>query len=776
MRPLVMWPDRLVDIDLDKNTGFPAGSNGAAELATKQDVTLPGKFIQVDSTNLNGTQIPDFAVGFNSSPPPSATAGTNFVPITLTLPQDVTVGAAQIRFVYSASDPALLTRTGTGTRADPYLYHPDPTGTLRIWAKPESYVRNAASIASGGDYLPNNQTFNASALTWSNGVADLYVEAVSPSLSVGGNSISVQVVPSGGPTYSDYVRYTAISTTVAVDANRSGGINFDGSDLTTPTAPYRFWLNNSTSQLTYVGGAAQYATVVGGTPDFTKHAIVNQGDLQNFAPLDVQLPLGSSDGNGNLKPGWSAFVRYVATSGAPSIDLYDLQSTYATNFLTYLTDPTVGSAIGDPRAHSGTGLSASAIVGGTVEYLPVAAGQEDANHRIHFIFGGDTAGAGALVVQFKYNGNIVSQDSLNLSLSPITQLYEQATVINPSWVLPDGTVNGLGDLRTLPLGTIPTTASVTYNPYSQSSPEDNTMIVFVHGWRMKVNEMEAYADTAFKRLYWQGYTGRFTSFSWPTEWVDSDSYAKAFADPYNYDNSELKAWYSAPALYNLLVSLDGQYGYQNVNIFAHSMGNVVTSEALRMGATAPPPAGQTVPTPIVNAYVATQAATPAQAYDRNANSPPGKADVYSNYGPSQTPYFSTINLAAPHMFNFYNSDDHALSLWLVNQAKKPDAGYEQLGMSVYKKVPILPWLGPKADLSTRQRFEAFAFGVQNLGTPLGATGNLGGPFNAAAQVDLNKTPYSFGTDHSGEFDGTESWRRLYWNTLVTDFGMKPWSL
>jgi hypothetical protein len=159
----------------------------------------------------------------------------------------------------------------------------------------------------------------------------------------------------------------------------------------------------------------------------------------------------------------------------------------------------------------------------------------------------------------------------------------------------------------------------------------------------------------------------------------------------------------------------------------------------------------------------------------NSNPPPS-ATAGTNFVPITLTLPPGAAVGATQIRFIYSASDPALSLWLVNQAKKPDAGYEQLGMSVYKKVPILPWLGPKADLSTRQRFEAFAFGVQNLGTPLGATGNLGGPFNAAAQVDLNKTPYSFGTDHSGEFDGTESWRRLYWNTLVTDFGMKPWSL
>jgi hypothetical protein len=33
---------------------------------------------------------------------------------------------------------------------------------------------------------------------------------------------------------------------------------------------------------------------------------------------------------------------------------------------------------------------------------------------------------------------------------------------------------------------------------------------------METWEKDRYAETAFKRLYWQGYQGRFGSFRWPT--------------------------------------------------------------------------------------------------------------------------------------------------------------------------------------------------------------------------------------------------------------------
>ncbi len=49
------------------------------------------------------------------------------------------------------------------------------------------------------------------------------------------------------------------------------------------------------------------------------------------------------------------------------------------------------------------------------------------------------------------------------------------------------------------------------------APETYDTIVFVHGWRMTPEDRRDYADHSYKRLFWQGFKGRFYSFGWPTE-------------------------------------------------------------------------------------------------------------------------------------------------------------------------------------------------------------------------------------------------------------------
>src|SRR5690606_28314100 len=80
----------------------------------------------------------------------------------------------------------------------------------------------------------------------------------------------------------------------------------------------------------------------------------------------------------------------------------------------------------------------------------------------------------------------------------------------------------------------------------------NENIVFVHGWDMNPGWKQAFAETAYKRLFWQGFQGTFNSFEWPTfaneegprdGWFGIDE-----AQNLTYNPSELQAYRSGNAL------------------------------------------------------------------------------------------------------------------------------------------------------------------------------------------------------------------------------------
>jgi hypothetical protein len=94
--------------------------------------------------------------------------------------------------------------------------------------------------------------------------------------------------------------------------------------------------------------------------------------------------------------------------------------------------------------------------------------------------------------------------------------------------------------------------------YDSSIPAANDYILFVHGWNLELREQTADAETAFKRLYWQGYKGEFGTYQWPTGNKISGIISAAL-HARDYDNSESNALASATGLAGLLTDLNADY-------------------------------------------------------------------------------------------------------------------------------------------------------------------------------------------------------------------------
>jgi hypothetical protein len=301
--------------------------------------------------------------------------------------------------------------------------------------------------------------------------------------------------------------------------------------------------------------------------------------------------------------------------------------------------------------------------------------------------------------------------------------------------------------------------------YPPAADTNSPYILFVHGWNEPIWEKDRFAETAYKRLYWQGYQGRFGEFRWPTYYGFFAGEASYQAiDLRNFDNSEYNAWQSGAGLLNLLVSLNTQYP-GHVYLFAHSHGNIVAGEALRLAG-----ANQ-----VVNTYVAMQAAVSAHAYDPTTPTRDplaGTPDCYAYYWTNGAPcYFNGVAGAGTYV-NFCNTNDWALTqLWEPDQGLKPDAGY-------HYELP-----GQFYNLFTPLNFPTdthriFAFADEARSYALGAQANVKGAFlsnNQIDQVELDVAPYSFGDTHkyhSGEFRSDSAQRWPFWNSVLIKMGLK----
>jgi hypothetical protein len=246
-------------------------------------------------------------------------------------------------------------------------------------------------------------------------------------------------------------------------------------------------------------------------------------------------------------------------------------------------------------------------------------------------------------------------------------------------------------------GNPPASSASGTSVYSPTSPETGQYILFVHGWNMSDTDKDHFANTAYKRLWWQGYTGRFGAFDWPT-----------LTGVTTFNRSEWIAWQSATALANKLYDLNIRYP-NNVYIFAHSMGNFVVGEALKINNGQPYGA---------QAYVACQAAVPVHAYDPTITATwqtgtPSTPDDYAVYPPTGANYFNGVTSVGSRA-NFYNVNDWALSKWVGKQQGKPDSGYSWFGGAIYYNGSRLLFYPGDTD-------EIFAMCVQSPCYTLGAT-------------------------------------------------------
>ncbi len=577
-----------------------------------------------------------------------------------------------------------------------------------------------------------------------------------------------------------------------LDVNHDGvmDLSFGGLDNTSAERPFVFWANNDYDRLAFDQDdgtnyddsitAAQAMNI----PDYNykdytgARVIPTQRDLQDYTRLWVcgitsnllaTLPPGST-----VTLDWGDVGNPNANN--PTIDLFPAEnSDGGIGYLTNSTDALLQTAsslypyIGRLGPGQRIQLNGSQFTNGwTGNY---------------FIWCGVTNGTGQLTLTVSQDGtNMLAQTMSYIQIVDIKQMYERWTV---------------GDVPTIALTNTAYLARDNFSPgqpatpfaysYDPATDATTSYILFVHGWNMELWEKDRFAESAFKRLYWQGYHGRFGSFRWPT-YNGFTSWKTVITDPDNYDNSEYTAWKSATGLLNKLNDLHANYP-GHVYMLAHSMGNVVAGEALRLAGT----------NQVLNTYIASQAAVPAHTYDNSISNYSFTFTI--NFGPFTpniyTNWFSSNSGAVGRRISFYNTNDYALSRphWELDQLFKPDTsvfgwtygfdGYPYDGNNSYTAgAPddTPPWnhffkenfFGTQTYFDIvnviTNRYEVMAYAAQSRSSALGRTAGITNLVNlnltTVWPTDTSGHSYVDHFWHSAEFRG-DCWQEWnYWNTLL----------
>jgi hypothetical protein len=526
---------------------------------------------------------------------------------------------------------------------------------------------------------------------------------------------------------------------LAIDANRDGTIELG--EAASPEKPFCFWLNND-----YDAGDGQ-GEEVSGRPDSADNTIANVRDLEDFHLLRFSIPeaLLKAANRGDLalglrwrhtsNPGPSIRV-FRARSGIRSANDYvwgqdkawlQLQGSRYTEGLATVAQPDAALLPDDlvyPSSH-GLGYQGDPFL----------------------LFEGVQTGSGklCLVIRLK-DGSTVDGPGPWISLSDIKRMYVRNT-------------DSQFDRRA-------------------AGDETKEVITFVHGWNMSPEGSTVFSETLFKRLWHQGYKGRFAAFRWNTKWSDAfdkvpwiGEAVEAYLAKYN--DSEYIAWNSGRDLTAFLSKHPSSY---QSKLVAHSMGNIVAGSALAQGLE-------------VDKYILMQAAVPASCYDDSEEMREKETYKHKIFGfPDPTmwdkwtpdhdydpeAYRGKLRNIGGEPTNFFQEEDRATSFaWEINNDLAKDRGVLAETSYGYDKSQKPGRRCMKASVSHKEgmRLETILTGYEALtkvcrswGKAVGAKGATRG----AIKNWVDNDAFGFGSEHSAQFKFPAQNCGNFYNALVTE--------
>jgi hypothetical protein len=608
---------------------YGSGSNGKGQPAPSVFSMIPIPYSY--SSSQGGASVPTIWI-----PQPATGPVTSYTPVTLTMPQ------TGLSF---KGDAGLFLNKNLQIAGGIYPTTSSATDAPFLW---QNYQYHKLSDFFPG--LGNYSAFQVMGLDDNSTITAI----ATPSTPANSNQQIVQLFPAE----------------IAVDANRDGTIVLQNDaanpvnaglpvDKTTQAHPFRFWVNDGQNtgedQAPLTGSAIT-------SHNYSLGQINYKGDLENFARLWMYTKgLNTAIQSGEIKVGlkWEN-----VTSGTPAINVYQaVENNGGTMYLS--SDTTAGQQIA-----GNYGTAVAKVIGTSPVVLPtsVFANLSDSSPKTYFLFEGAGAGVGKLTMVFlKSDGvtEIGEGGQVYMSLKTVTDMFEQAQVTPPgqtdiaapyyspangNWNASTATNDSNGPPSYAP-GTTPTTSwtDTTSSNFEHPLDETKQFLLFVHGWNVTNGRYTEQSGECFKRLWWQGYKGIFAAIRWPGDLTGADqsSWWSTAENALDYFEIEYRGFKYGQSVKQYTDHFNA-VGY-TVGVVGHSMGNIVSSEALKSGGNF--------------TYVLMDGAVSARCYDTSSSleltgttfNPP---DLYTSGGYGG--YFSGLS-GGPT--SFYNAQDPALQAW-----------------------------------------------------------------------------------------------------------------
>jgi len=546
-----------------------------------------------------------------------------------------------------------------------------------------------------------------------------------------------------------------------VDGNRDGEVEMGSSaDDTEEEKPYRFWVNDDHD--------VDDEEEPSGDPDWEDGEIQCIRDLEDFSRLRINIG-GLHDAFKNGDMGIGLKFKNVESGDDPAIQVYWHLGQGNDSYIKEQAPAALQTLQTAQKSPSESSIIDSSGGFYFKSDSDVLSGLSESYPYIDLLFEGVREGKGELVITIHdSSGNEIGEGAgVWLELLAVRKMYSRGHSKPASaWQAPFDT----NPYQSQVVG-YEALDSITIEPDPDESDE---LIVFVHGihspgldFNEATNVFTRDADTIFKRLWWQGYKGRFAFYKWD---------ALNAVLPAEYNQSEYRAWKCGKGLAEYIASLPGS----SKNVMAHSQGNNVTCAALRDYGLQ------------IDNYIIMQGAVPAVCYEDNSElydnietfgglpATGAQITIPSPIGipitvsvpdhPFESPdrvdelgyrgFLDAGNLSI-QIINFSNpNDDITGVIWELNQrASKPDgsavASTRKVTGPWYNYVESNP-AGQQLTLTyfaSNGRFvtdlhEATAMSVQSNSRSIAHTPGTSGAVTQNVPMD---TQFGFGNEHGDQF-------------------------
>jgi probable HAF family extracellular repeat protein len=574
-----------VDSDNDDGAAPPDGSLG--EEQKEDDPRGPGKILFANNADKNGNGIP----GYSDRAPGDGLYVPMRVEVIAPGRSVSELKAIALQLDYPGLAPLPSFEPYPLGRFQAYVSAKNRLATLRLW-------KSATALRDVFNYLEPRRPYSLEELGFDlaemagsgRGEVLLYLEGIN---STAGLPAGVEAAVGDGQRIArDRVSVTVVEPTLGVN----------GSGPTTGTPDVDFEIDNLDALVKDQGeGFSFWFTGVRAT----QPTLFQKDDLVDLFPLRFNMP-GELVGQSQLRLYWS-------------LD--------AADDVSMVLHPAVARELGKPRRayvqedavalkqlqriQEGAAVDRTLFSGGLLEVSPIKGGVHELIAGVNASLGGAVPPlmtlrliAGPPGLASPSQGQVV--DSVRLTLRPIEEhitLASARSARDREYDYPSDR-----DLVPVEVYRTPSWGDGVSGKDPTREPHKKKFLVYLHGGLTPPHEAEESSQSFFKRTYWLGYRGHFIGFTW-----ESDRF---FPGLNSYNLNAENAVLTAPGLRQFLEeTVAGDWGARakDVDVVAHSMGNVVMMDALRIGAY--DKQASQGPDRLVNNVVQMGAATWLEAYE-----------------------------------------------------------------------------------------------------------------------------------------------------------------